>query len=76
MAQPLQIYAAGSPTGVFSDIVKAFPARAGEIAAPVFGPALGVLRERIDMAITRTSLPAPTWINHAGWPEPVVSPGK
>jgi molybdate transport system substrate-binding protein len=47
VAEPLQIYAAGSLTAAFTDIVKAFPAAAGNVAAPVFGPS-GVLREKIE----------------------------
>jgi len=43
-ADPLRIYAAGSLTAAFTDMVKAFP---GEMAAPVFGPS-GLLRERIE----------------------------
>ncbi len=47
LAEPLQIYAAGSLTAAFTDIVKAFPAAEGDVAAPVFGPS-GVLREKIE----------------------------
>ena len=47
LAQPLRIYAAGSLTAAFTDIVKAFPAAEGDIATPVFGPS-GVLREKIE----------------------------
>lgn len=47
LAEPLRIYAAGSLTAPFTDMVKAFPAAAGDIAPPVFGPS-GVLRERIE----------------------------
>lgn len=47
LAEPLRIYAAGSLTAAFTDMVKAFPAAAGEIATPFFGPS-GVLRERIE----------------------------
>ena len=46
-ADALQIYAAGSLTAAFTDIVKAFPAAEGTVAAPVFGPP-GVLREKIE----------------------------
>jgi molybdenum ABC transporter molybdate-binding protein len=46
-AEPLRIYAAGSLTAAFTDMVKAFPAPANTFAAPVFGPS-GVLRERIE----------------------------
>ena len=47
LAEPLHIYAAGSLTGAFIDIVKIFPAAEGDVAAPVFGPS-GVLREKIE----------------------------
>ena len=47
LAEPLHIYAAGSLTGAFTDMVKAFPAGEGDVAAPVFGPS-GVLREKIE----------------------------
>ena len=47
LADPLHIYAAGSLTGAFTDMVKAFPAAEGDVAAPVFGPS-GVLREKIE----------------------------
>lgn len=47
LAEPLQIYAAGSLTGALTETVKAFPAAAGDVAQPVFGPS-GVLRERIE----------------------------
>jgi ABC-type molybdate transport system substrate-binding protein len=46
-AEPLRIFAAGSLTAAFSDIVRAFPAPEDTIAPPVFGPS-GVLRERIE----------------------------
>jgi molybdate transport system substrate-binding protein len=46
-ADPLQVFAAGSLTAAFTDMVKAFPAPPGSVAAPVFGPS-GVLRERIE----------------------------
>jgi molybdate transport system substrate-binding protein len=47
LAEPLHIYAAGSLTGAFTDIVRAFPAAEGDVATPVFGPS-GVLREEIE----------------------------
>jgi molybdate transport system substrate-binding protein len=47
MADPLHIYAAGSLTAAFTDMVKAFPAAEGGVATPVFGPS-GVLREKIE----------------------------
>jgi ABC-type molybdate transport system substrate-binding protein len=47
LADPLKIFAAGSLTTAFTEMVHAFPAPAGTIAPPVFGPS-GVLRERIE----------------------------
>jgi molybdate transport system substrate-binding protein len=47
LAEPLRIFAAGSLTAAFTEMVKAFPAAAGDIAKPVFGPS-GVLREGIE----------------------------
>ena len=46
-SEPLRIYAAGSLTAAFTDLVHAFPAPANAVAPPVFGPS-GVLRERIE----------------------------
>ena len=51
-ADPLHIYAAGSLTGAFTDMIRAFPshegqAHEGQVAPPVFGPS-GVLREKIQ----------------------------
>ena len=46
-ADPLRIYAAGSLTGAFTDMIKEFAAPEGEVASPVFGPS-GVLREKIQ----------------------------
>jgi molybdate transport system substrate-binding protein len=46
-AEPLHIYAAGSLTAAFTEMVRAFPAPPDVIAPPVFGPS-GVLRERIE----------------------------
>jgi molybdate transport system substrate-binding protein len=46
-AQPLRVYAAGSLTGAFTDMVKAFAAEPNTVAPPVFGPS-GVLRDRIE----------------------------
>jgi molybdate transport system substrate-binding protein len=46
-SEPLRVYAAGSLTAAFTDIVKAFPAAPGDVGTPVFGPS-GVLRERIE----------------------------
>jgi molybdenum ABC transporter molybdate-binding protein len=46
-AEPLHVFAAGSLTLAFTDLMKAFPAASGDIAAPLFGPS-GVLRERIE----------------------------
>jgi molybdate transport system substrate-binding protein len=47
LAEPLHVYAAGSLTAAFTDMVKAFPAAEGDVATPVFGPS-GVLRERVE----------------------------
>jgi len=51
VAQPLRIYAAGSLTNAFVDIIKAFPSGSNSPASfaifPVFGPS-GLLRERIE----------------------------
>jgi molybdate transport system substrate-binding protein len=46
-AEPLRIYAAGSLTAAFTDMVQAFPAQAETIAPPIYGPS-GVLRGRIE----------------------------
>ncbi len=46
-ADPLQIYAAGSLTSAFIDMLKIFPAPDGAVGTPVFGPS-GVLREKIE----------------------------
>jgi len=47
MADGLRIYAAGSLTAAFTQMVKAFGAPEGAVAAPVFGPS-GLLRKRIE----------------------------
>jgi molybdate transport system substrate-binding protein len=47
VAEPLHIYAAGSLSAAFTDMIKAFPGDKGDIATPVFGPS-GMLRERIE----------------------------
>jgi molybdate transport system substrate-binding protein len=46
-AQPLQIFAAGSLTAAFTEMVQTFPAPPGSVAPPVFGPS-GVLRQQIE----------------------------
>ena len=46
-AEPLRIYAAGSVTGAFTDMIKAFHAPEGQVGNPLFGPS-GVLREKIE----------------------------
>jgi molybdate transport system substrate-binding protein len=43
-ADSVRVYAAGSLTGPFTEMVKAFP---GAVEAPVFGPS-GLLREKIE----------------------------
>jgi ABC-type molybdate transport system substrate-binding protein len=47
LADPLRLYAAGSLTAAFTDIVKAFPTSEGDVITPVFGPS-GILREKIE----------------------------
>jgi ABC-type molybdate transport system substrate-binding protein len=47
LAGDLRIYAAGSLTAAFTEIVNAFPAPPGSVAPPVFGPS-GLLREKIE----------------------------
>lgn len=47
LADSLHIQAAGSLTSAFSDMVKAFGAPEGDVAAPVFGPS-GLLRSKIE----------------------------
>ncbi len=47
MADSLRVYAAGSLSGAFTEMLKDFPAPPDSVAAPVFGPS-GVLRERIE----------------------------
>lgn len=47
LADSLHILAAGSLTSAFSNMVKAFGAPGGDVAAPVFGPS-GLLRSRIE----------------------------
>src|ERR1700761_2826282 len=47
LAEPWQVYGAGSLTAAFTDMVKAFPAAEGDVGKPVFGPS-GVLRERVE----------------------------
>jgi ABC-type molybdate transport system substrate-binding protein len=46
-AEGLRIYAAGSLTSAFGEMVKEFPAPPGAVAAPFFGPS-GILREKIE----------------------------
>jgi molybdate transport system substrate-binding protein len=46
-AEPLRIYAAGSLTSAFTDMVAAFPAPPGSLTEPQFGPS-GLLREKIE----------------------------
>jgi ABC-type molybdate transport system substrate-binding protein len=45
--EPLLVFAAGSLTAAFTELVSAFPAAPGSVAPPVFGPS-GVLRQRIE----------------------------
>jgi molybdenum ABC transporter molybdate-binding protein len=46
-ADPMRIFAAGSLTAAFTEIVAGFPAPSGSIAEPQFGPS-GLLREKIE----------------------------
>ncbi len=66
LAEPLHVYAAGSRSAAFKDIVAAFPAANGEVAPPVFGPS-GVLRERIERGDHADVLRRPIWISRVGW---------
>jgi ABC-type molybdate transport system substrate-binding protein len=45
-ADAVRIYAAGSLTGAFTEMIKAFP-ESGSLQAPLFGPS-GLLREKIE----------------------------
>lgn len=47
LAEELRIYAAGSLTTAFTEMIAAFPAPPGRVAEPVFGPS-GLLREKIE----------------------------
>jgi molybdate transport system substrate-binding protein len=47
LASGMLVYAAGSLTGAFTEMLKEFPAPPNAVAAPVFGPS-GVLRDRIE----------------------------
>jgi molybdate transport system substrate-binding protein len=46
-AQTIHIFAAGSLTAAFTEMVQAFPAPPGSVAPPVFGPS-GLLRQQIE----------------------------
>ncbi|HEX3348067.1 MAG TPA: substrate-binding domain-containing protein [Acetobacteraceae bacterium] len=46
-ADSLRVFAAGSLTDAFSDLLRRFPAGPDGVAPPVFGPS-GLLRERIE----------------------------
>jgi len=46
-AETLRIFGAGSLGGVFTEMIKAFPAPPGTVITPVFGPS-GLLRQRIE----------------------------
>ena len=45
--EPMRVFAAGSLTGAFTEMVQAFGAPPGVVAPPVFGPS-GLLRQRIE----------------------------
>jgi molybdate transport system substrate-binding protein len=75
-AEPLRIYAAGSLTAAFTDIVHAFPAPADTIASPVFGPS-GVLRERIEHGepadlLASADMAQPRTLSHERSDRPVI----
>lgn len=71
-AEPLSVFAAGSLSGAFTELVAAFGATSDSIAPPVFGPS-GVLRKRIEQG-ERVDLFASADMDHprrlaAGHPE-------
>ncbi len=47
LADSLQVFAAGSLTNAFSDLLRRFPAGPDSVAAPEFGPS-GLLRQKIE----------------------------
>jgi ABC-type molybdate transport system substrate-binding protein len=72
LADAVLVYAAGSLSGAFTEMVKTFPAPPGTMAAPVFGPS-GVLRERIEHGeapdiLASADMAQPRLLAHAGQP--------
>jgi molybdate transport system substrate-binding protein len=72
LADSLRIFAAGSLSGAFTEIIKAFPAPPGSVATPVFGPS-GVLRERIEHGqaadiLASADMAQPRMLAHTGQP--------
>ena len=49
-ADTLHVFAAGSLTDAFSDLLRRFPAGPDSVAPPEFGPS-GLLRERIETGV-------------------------
>jgi molybdate transport system substrate-binding protein len=71
-ADGLRIYAAGSLSGAFGDMVKQFPAPPDAVAAPFFGPS-GLLREKIEAGdavdiLASADMAQPRRLAHAGQP--------
>jgi molybdenum ABC transporter molybdate-binding protein len=76
MAEPLRIYAAGSLTAAFTEMVKAFGSPEGTIATPLFGPS-GVLREKIEQGdrvdvFASADMDQPRALSHSRDGSPVV----
>ncbi len=72
LADSLAIYAAGSLSGAFSEMVTAFPAAPDTVAAPVFGPS-GLLREKIEQGaasdiLASADMAQPRKLAHPGQP--------
>jgi molybdate transport system substrate-binding protein len=72
LADGLLIYAAGSLSDAFREMIRAFPGPSGSVAAPVFGPS-GVLRERIEHGeaadiLASADMAQPRKLAHAGQP--------
>jgi molybdate transport system substrate-binding protein len=75
-AEPLRIYAAGSLTAAFTEMLHAFGGPSDAIAAPVFGPS-GVLRERIEHGepadlLASADMDQPRVLSHEKGDRPVV----
>ncbi|HEY0182369.1 MAG TPA: substrate-binding domain-containing protein [Rhodopila sp.] len=72
LADGVRIFAAGSLNEVFTDLIKAFPAPAGSVATPVFGPS-GLMRERIEHGepadiLASADMEQPRKLAHGGQP--------